>query len=287
MCRFVAYRGAPLILDELLYQPKNSLVHQSYHALERKDPVNADGFGVGWYMPDINPTPALFVDTKPAWNNRNLRSLAPRISSSCIFAHVRAAVFGAVIESNCHPFQYDKLLMMHNGTIRGFHQIRRKLRSRLSDETYDWISGTTDSEHFFALFLSHLLHKKKMTLYDEHQIIDALLIAINNIKEILNECSVDEHFSLNIAVTDGQCVVAARYHSDPEKEPPTLYYSEKGCYQCREGTTEIIHEKSSKQGILIVSERLTDQEEDWHKIPSSHFVIVTQSLGIKILPIRL
>ena len=32
MCRFVAYLGKPIIVDELLLKPTNSLVHQSYRA---------------------------------------------------------------------------------------------------------------------------------------------------------------------------------------------------------------------------------------------------------------
>ncbi|MGH7601638.1 MAG: class II glutamine amidotransferase, partial [bacterium] len=77
MCRFLAYLGKPIVLDKLLYQPKNSLVHQSYHAQERKEPLNGDGFGVGFYVPEIDPAPALFVSTTPAWSNRNLRYNAP------------------------------------------------------------------------------------------------------------------------------------------------------------------------------------------------------------------
>ncbi len=47
MCRFLAYRGAPIAMSKLLYEPKNSLIHQSYHAQEREEPLNGDGFGVG------------------------------------------------------------------------------------------------------------------------------------------------------------------------------------------------------------------------------------------------
>ena len=32
MCRFIAYLGQPIIIDELLLKPSNSLVHQSYSA---------------------------------------------------------------------------------------------------------------------------------------------------------------------------------------------------------------------------------------------------------------
>ncbi|RMF60275.1 MAG: class II glutamine amidotransferase, partial [Calditrichaeota bacterium] len=156
MCRFIAYIGAPVVMDELLYQPDNSLIHQSYKAQEREEPLNGDGFGIGWYDKTLDNTPAIFVSVRPAWNNKNLRSIAPKIRSSCIFAHVRAASMGGVSEDNCHPFRYGNYLFMHNGHIGGFRSIKRALRRRLSDEVYDWLRGETDSEHFFALFLDNL-----------------------------------------------------------------------------------------------------------------------------------
>ena len=49
MCRLMAYMGSPIIIDKLLYQPKNSLVNQSISAKEIEEPLNGDGFGIGWY----------------------------------------------------------------------------------------------------------------------------------------------------------------------------------------------------------------------------------------------
>ncbi len=117
MCRLLAYRGASLVVDKLLYQPKNSLIHQSYDAQEIEEPLNGDGFGIGWYVPEIDPDPAVFVSVFPAWNNRNLRFLAPRIMTHCFFAHVRAASIGDISEANCHPFTYKKFLFtfQHSG----------------------------------------------------------------------------------------------------------------------------------------------------------------------------
>jgi glutamine amidotransferase len=156
MCRLLAYIGAPMIIDNFLYQPKNSLVTQSINAKEIEEPLNGDGFGIGWYVPEINDQPVTFVSVNPAWSNRNLRNLAPKIQTRCFVAHVRAASVGEVSESNCHPFQYKELLMMHNGGVENFGNIKRKIRSPLSDELYNWIKGQTDSEHIFAYLLHQL-----------------------------------------------------------------------------------------------------------------------------------
>src|ERR671913_214039 len=59
MCRWLAYSGSPILIEELLYKPRHSLIDQSRHARLGVDTTNGDGFGVGWYSPDIE-TPAVF-----------------------------------------------------------------------------------------------------------------------------------------------------------------------------------------------------------------------------------
>ena len=54
MCRFVAYLGRPTFLENVLVNPKNSIVMQSLHARETNLRTNGDGFGVGWYAPEIS-----------------------------------------------------------------------------------------------------------------------------------------------------------------------------------------------------------------------------------------
>ena len=157
MCRLMAYKGTPIIIDNLLYQPKNSLINQSINAREIEEPLNGDGFGVGWYVPEVNDEPVTFVSVNPAWNNRNLRNLAPKIKTNCMLAHVRAASVGDVSESNCHPFQYKNILMAHNGGIEEFSKVKRSIREPLTNELYNWIKGQTDSEHIFAVLLNNLL----------------------------------------------------------------------------------------------------------------------------------
>ena len=71
MCRLIAYKGTPIVMDDLLYKPKNSLINQSIHASEIEEPLNGDGFGVGWYAQEINYEPITYVSVNPAWNNRN------------------------------------------------------------------------------------------------------------------------------------------------------------------------------------------------------------------------
>jgi len=153
MCRIVAYLGCPSVLADVLVTPKNSIVMQSLHARETNLRVNGDGFGVGWYVPEISTSPALFTSISPAWNDHNLLHLTAKTKSPCFFAHVRSASTGGVTKYNCHPFIYGNWMFMHNGEINDFILIKRHLRHLLDDDIYDWIKGATDSEHLFALFL--------------------------------------------------------------------------------------------------------------------------------------
>ena len=61
MCRYAAYLGPPLVLSQLIYKPPNSLVHQAKEAMQSSTRINADGFGVAWYSPEISPEPADLV----------------------------------------------------------------------------------------------------------------------------------------------------------------------------------------------------------------------------------
>ncbi len=125
VCRWLAYSGTPIALEQLLLERDRSLIDQSLHARLGATTTNGDGFGVGWYEPGAPPR--LYRSTHPAWNDRNLRELAAGISSPLFFAHIRASTGTAIQETNTHPFRYGNRLWMHNGLIREFAHLKRDL----------------------------------------------------------------------------------------------------------------------------------------------------------------
>lgn len=284
MCRFLAYRGAPIAMDKLLYQPRNSLVRQSFKARELEEPLNGDGFGIGWYQREIDPNPAVFLSVQPAWNNANLRSIAPKISSSCFLAHVRAASHGRVSQTNSHPFHYGPFLLMHNGSIGGFRVIKRALRMRLSDSIYDWLRGETDSEHFFALFLERMSHEGGEVTCE--RMVEALRGAVSDLKELLDEHGITSSTFLNVVITDGDTILTTRYTTDPELTPHTLYHSEGSKFECIDGVCRMTRTDSEEHAVLVVSERLTDVKEDWHLVPANHLVTIRPDLSVTVEPIK-
>ncbi|MCG8604388.1 class II glutamine amidotransferase, partial [bacterium] len=243
-----------------------------------------DGFGVGWFERDVSPEPAVFTDIRPAWNNRNLRSIAPRVRSKCIFAHVRAASTGDVTQDNCHPFIFKNMLFMHNGDIGGFRHIKRQLRRRLSDDVYHWIQGETDSEHFFALFFDNLYRSGAGETSESFSTV--LQTTIGEIRQMVEEAEIEAPMLLNVAITNGEFMVATRYATGTRENPPTLYHSEGSRFECRDGVCHMLEADPSEHAVLIVSEKLTGEKQDWHEVPVNHFVVVREDLSVSIQGMR-
>lgn len=283
MCRLLAYMGSPIVIDKLLYQPKNSLVNQSINARELEEPLNGDGFGIGWYVPDVNYEPVTLVSVTPAWSNRNLRNLAPKIQTECFIAHVRAASVGEVSESNCHPFQYKNILMVHNGGVEEFSKIKRQIRKPLSDELYNWIKGQTDSEHIFAYLLNELLTNHQVI--SPETVMNAFEKTFEALKELMAEYGIQEAAYLNMVFTNGLFIVGTRYVTDPKEEPLTLYHSEGSRFVVEDGNTRLVAPEDNDSAVLVVSERLSDHK-DWTPVPPNHFVVVERSLNVRVRPIR-
>jgi glutamine amidotransferase len=272
-------------MSDLLLRSSQSLIRQSYHARERAEPLNGDGFGVGWYSLDIDPTPGLFTSVQPAWGNRNLARLAPKISSTCFFAHVRAASQGSPItELNCHPFQYRRLLWMHNGRIANFKRVKRHLQARLSDQFYDAVLGTTDSEHAFALFLERLGGDAES--YSLQTLEAALLAMIRELDDLTSSTAEAEPSHYNFAVTDGRNLLATRYVSGSGAEPETLYLSKGKQLEVRGGQFRMLTDDSGTvEAVIVASEPLTDAREDWLAVPRNHLVSISSDFEVRVAPI--
>jgi glutamine amidotransferase len=285
MCRFLCYRGPALSLEALLYEPPNSLILQSYKARERSEPLNGDGFGVGWYAPGVGPTPCVFTSVTPAWGNANLRRLARHIRSPCFFAHVRAASPGMrVSEENCHPFQYGPYLWMHNGAIGEFAKIKRRLRASLDDNVYESIQGTTDSEHAFAVFLSLLGGRRPDSASGLGEV---LVETIRRLEHWSSEAGVRAPSFYNFAVTDGERLATVRYCSDPRREPVSLYFAAAKRFVVRDGRCRLECGSPGERAVIIASERLTEERRDWTRVAPNHVLTVSDSYEASVDLIRL
>ena len=152
MCRWMAWTGQPLIIEELLFAPPHGLIDQSLHSRMGVETTNGDGFGLGWY--GAGDGPAVYRSVAPAWGDENLRELAAHVESPLFIAHVRATTGTAIQQTNCHPFRHGRWLFVHNGVIAGFAEMRRELMLAIDPSLFPAIQGSTDSEVLFNLALT-------------------------------------------------------------------------------------------------------------------------------------
>ena len=283
MCRFVTYLGEPILLENVIVKPRDSLIDQSLHAKESSVFTNGDGFGVGWYVPDVDPNPARFLSILPAWNDENLLHLTAKIKASLFFAHVRAASSGGVNQNNCHPFIYNNWMFMHNGGIHDFISIKRSLKNLLDDDIYNWVRGQTDSEHFFALFLQLAKNKDLSSL---EVIADVLEDTIETVNSLLKDVGKKGCSYFNVCLSDGKRLIASRYCTDNTIEPESLHYFKGDYFRSKEAFSQGL-KSQSKRAVLIASEQLTGFNSGWHLIPKSHLILVENDHTVHLRPMAL
>jgi predicted glutamine amidotransferase len=262
MCRWLAYSGSPVLLEELLYAPENSLIVQSLHSRLGAEETNGDGFGVGWY--GVQKTPAVFRSIDPAWNDRNLRELADHVTATVVFAHIRASTGSPVQQTNCHPFRHGRWLWMHNGLIGDYQKVKRDLVLSIDPELFPEIEGTTDSETLFHLALTFGLEEDPPV---------AVQRAIGLVESVGRDHAVEHPFQGTIATTDGESIWAFRYSSEGKSR--SLFFStDVRALRALYPENELL-QQFDDESRLVVSEPLGDELPGaWNEVPESSWGVI-------------
>ena len=261
MCRWMAYSGSPLSIEDLLYAPQNSLVVQSLHSRLGVEPTNGDGFGVGWY--GDGEAPGLYRSIEPAWNDRNLRELAAQIRSRLVLAHVRASTGTPVQQTNCHPFRHGRWLWVHNGAIAGFRAAKREMALAVDPELFPDIEGSTDSELFFYLALTFGLKDDPPS---------AVARAVGVIEEIGLRHGQAFPMQMTVATTDGETLWAFRYSTEGRSR--SLFHStDISTLRAQYPDNPVLH-RLSDDARVVVSEPLGGLKGAWREVPESSCLVV-------------
>ncbi|KAF9122675.1 hypothetical protein BG015_005491, partial [Linnemannia schmuckeri] len=231
----------------------------------------------------------------------NLIRLADKIKSPLVFAHVRASTAGSVSESNCHPWQYGRLMFMHNGNIANFHLIKRKVQESLPDEIFLNVNGNTDSEWAFAVFLSQLKTPLQAEPFCHQELKEAVVKTIAKLNAWIKDAASattpttpsslgiatdDGPSMMNFAVTDGATVVCSRYISSRHLEAASLYYSSGNRFEkCNSSQYRMVKDNRRQDMVVIASEPLTFEKADWLTIPTNSVMVVTCKMNVLIYPI--
>ena len=241
MCRWAAWIGAPVFLEEIVARPGHSLIAQSRNATECKTATNGDGFGLAWY--GERPEPGLYRDVYPAWSDCNLRAICAQVRSGLFLAHVRASTGAATSRNNCHPFACGRWSFMHNGQVGGFDGFRKRADMAIPDDLYGHRKGATDSEVLFLLALGYGLDTAPEA---------AMARAVGQMAAMARDHGTTPHMRASAAFSDGRRLYALRYSSD--EICPSLYY----------------RRSARMGGWAVVSEPLEAEEDGWQSLPPGH-----------------
>lgn len=241
MCRWMAYQGSPVYLEQWLFEPDHSLIHQSLSARKSEVTVNADGFGLGWY--DEREEPGQYHEILPAWSDCNLKSLARHIKSPLFFAHVRASTGTSTARSNCHPFGYKNWLFMHNGQIGQYEQVRWQIDRWIPEHLYSYRRGSTDSEAIFLLMVANGLDADPVR---------AVNVTLQQILDLMRDKNIEEPLRFTSMLSNGRDMWAVRFSSD--EHAPSLYY------------------KQFSEHVVVGSEPLDLSGHGWQLVESGHMV---------------
>ncbi|WP_295049608.1 class II glutamine amidotransferase [uncultured Paracoccus sp.] len=244
MCRWAAYVGQPIFLEDIVSRPDHSLIRQSLGARRCHTPVNADGFGLAWY--GERPEPGLYRDVMPAWSDPNLHSLVAQVRSGLFMAHVRASTGTATSRTNCHPFVAGRWSFMHNGQFGGYDGFRRDADVMITDAFYPHRKGATDSEALFLIALGEGLDRDPK---------GAMERAMARLTDLAMRRGTAPHVRAACAFSDGQRLYAIRHASDDQA--PSLFH----------------RWSQTRNGRAVVSEPLETEESDWTEVPPGSFCI--------------
>jgi len=264
MCRWLAYSGSPVLLEDLLFRPRNSLVVQSRHSRLGATEVHGDGFGVGWY--GDGPTPARFRSVQAAWSDENLRDLAAHERAGHLFAHVRASTGTPVQQTNCHPFRRGRWLWMHNGVLRDFRAYKRDLVLAVDPALFPDIEGSTDSEVMFHLALTFGL---------EDDPPGAVARVVGLVEHVARRHGVAEPVQMTLATTDGETTWTFRYSSEGRSRS-LFRIQEVATLRVQHPDNPVLHHLSD-DSHLVVSEPLGDLRGAWAEVPESTCLVLQGS----------
>jgi gamma-glutamyl hercynylcysteine S-oxide hydrolase len=196
MCRHLAYVGPPVTLSALVLDPDHSLYEQSWAPADMRGggTVNADGFGLGWY---VDGQVVRYRRNVPIWTDPNLPGLAGSIRSAAVLAAVRNGTVGMPYgEAAVAPFQFDNWLFSHNGRVPGWPESTLKLAEQLPVADLLRLDAPVDSALLFALITNRMSTQ-------------APAAAVASVVQEVESAAPGSR--LNILLTDGEQVIATAW----------------------------------------------------------------------------
>jgi predicted glutamine amidotransferase len=304
MCRVLLYKGDPVPLADLLYQPNNSLVKQAYQP-QMHSMLSLAGFGLlAWDRSSHHPeVPFSYRSLNIPVFDQNLKDLSEKLSVTTVIAHVRGVPYRenvTVGEQNLHPFRYKgyRLALAHNGSLASFERMRFALLDHIRPEIAQLIRGNTDTEWIYALLLSQLEDPRAEIGPDA--IVAAVERALSIIRAVRRRHGIDTSSPTNLFISDGVNLVAVRFAFDygcyDLNDPAALesdhvflglWYTTGRAYGLHDGEWKMIGAPSPAGGSLLVSsEPLTRDVSTWFEVPEYSALMSVGTDGQQLVQVR-
>jgi glutamine amidotransferase len=292
MCRFAAYLGEPVLLEDLLYEPDGALVRQAVDA-ELMSLLNLGGFGLAaWDSGSHDPGRALTYRVPSIPNfDRNLRALAKKTQVSALVAHVRGVVYDSretVGIQNVHPFLFEgaSFALAQNGDLYDFASMRYDLLDHIDPRLLRMIEGTTDTEWVYALVLSQLADPFAPARPEE--VTRALTDTLELLRDARGRRGIATQSPVNLVLTDGNWMIATRYAFDygwypddqsffaheREHDFTSLWYSVGGSFGRRPDGSFGMRESDRPTSAVVASEPLTKSTAGWIEAPEYSMLLL-------------
>jgi glutamine amidotransferase len=294
VCRFAAYLGEPVLIEDLLYEPDGALVRQAVDT-ELMSHLNLGGFGLAAWSADAHAPARPLTYRVPTLPNfdRNLRALASQIRARALLAHVRGVLYDSresVGAHNVHPFLFEDagFALAQNGDLYDFARMRYDLLDHLNPGLTGLIEGTTDTEWVYALVLSQL--NDPFSPVGPEEAARAVTRTLEILRDLRERRGIATQSPVNLVLTDGDWMLATRcaydygwypddgsfFAAEREHDFTSLWYTAGGRFGRRNDGTFGIADGPTTSAV-VASEPLTKHTAGWLEVPEYSMLILTQT----------
>ena len=259
MSYWLAWHGQPLLIEQLLFNPRGGLVDLARSSGETEDV----GFGLGWY--GTGDPPGVYHGDASPWEDDGLRDLARSVRSPLFIAHVRPGPGAAIA-------QYGRWLFVLDGAINGFEDLKPELLAAVNPSVVGALGGSSESEVLFALAVTFGLPDDPVA---------GLERAIGFVEAVAVRRGVGSAVQASIGVSDGESVWGVRYCTRGPA-PPLFASADVQAARMLYPNRPLVQLLKDDDHI-VVSRPLADIPGAWDKLPEASAVAVHAGRSERLL----